>query len=101
MEKEKRETGREALLIVDDDAINRAILEEIFSLDYQVRQAEDGRAGLEAIRTGEEEPEPQVDPETGSLLSAQDIRALESFEGEVSSYFGKMLLTSLTSSRQV
>ena len=55
MEKEKRETGRETLLIVDDDAINRAILEEIFSPDYQVRQAEDGRAGLEAIRTGEEE----------------------------------------------
>ncbi len=36
------------------------------------------------------EDEPQVDPETGSLLSAADIQTLESFCGDVASYFGKM-----------
>ena len=37
------------LLIVDDDEINREILEHIFSPHYAVRQAENGRTGLEAI----------------------------------------------------
>ncbi len=38
----------------------------------------------------EEEPEPDIHEDTGSLLSAEDIRALDSFCGDVSSYFGKM-----------
>ena len=40
------------ILIVDDDEINRAILEEIFSPDYAIAQAADGREGLAAIRAG-------------------------------------------------
>ena len=40
---------RDVLLIVDDDAINRAILEQIFAEDYEVLEAENGRAGLEKI----------------------------------------------------
>ena len=36
------------------------------------------------------EGEPQVDPETGSLLSAADIQTLEGFCGDTASYFGKM-----------
>ena len=40
---------RDVLLIVDDDAINRAILEQIFAEDYAVLEAENGRAGLEKI----------------------------------------------------
>ena len=55
MREDRENEGREALLIVDDDAINRAILEEIFSPYYQVREAEDGRAGLEAILAAPEE----------------------------------------------
>ena len=42
------------ILIVDDDEINRAILEEIFSPDYAIAQAADGREGLAAIRAGED-----------------------------------------------
>ena len=38
------------LLIVDDDAVNRAILQGIFSPYYQIAEAADGRAGLEMIR---------------------------------------------------
>ena len=44
----------ETLLIIDDDAINRAILEEIFSPFYQIKERENGRAGLEEILTGPE-----------------------------------------------
>ena len=36
------------------------------------------------------EGEPQVDPETGSLLSAADIQTLEGFCGDTAGYFGKM-----------
>ena len=43
---------RETLLIVDDDAINRAILEQIFSPDYHIQEAENGRDGLQAILSG-------------------------------------------------
>ena len=43
------------------------------------------------VRLWEQEGEPEVDPETGSLLSAQDIETLESFDNGVSGYFGKML----------
>lgn len=48
------------------------------------------RRDVGAVRLWEREPEPEVDPETGSLLSAEDIRTLEGFCGDVSSYFGKM-----------
>lgn len=37
----------QTLLIVDDDAINRGILDNIFSAYYKVEEAEDGRVGLE------------------------------------------------------
>ena len=46
-------------------------------------------AGTVALKHPPEE-EPQVDPETGSLLSAADIQTLESFCGDTASYFGKM-----------
>lgn len=42
------------ILIVDDDAINRAILEQIFAADYAVLEAENGREGLEKILEGPE-----------------------------------------------
>ncbi len=48
------------------------------------------RRDVGAVRLWEQETEPEVDPETGSLLSAEDIRTLEGFCGDVSSYFGKM-----------
>ena len=53
----ERENGahREALLIVDDDAINRAILEQIFSPRYQIREAADGREGLRELLARPEE----------------------------------------------
>ena len=49
------------------------------------------RRGVGAVRLWEREKEPEVDPETGSLLSAEDIQTLESFDDGVSGYFGKML----------
>ena len=39
----------------------------------------------------EEKIEPDIHEETGSLLSAEDIETLESFDEGVSGYFGKML----------
>ena len=39
----------------------------------------------------EKELEPDIHEETGSLLSAEDIETLESFDEGVSGYFGKML----------
>ena len=41
----------------------------------------------------EEEPEedPQVHPETGSILSQEDLDTLESFVGETKGYYGRML----------
>lgn len=48
------------------------------------------RRDVGAVRLWEKEIEPEVNPETGSLLSVEDINMLESFCGEVSSYFGKM-----------
>ena len=44
----------QTLLIVDDDAINRAILEEIFSPRYQILEAENGLTGLREILEGPE-----------------------------------------------
>ena len=49
------------------------------------------RRDVGAVRLWEQETEPEVDPETGSLLSTQDIEILESFDEGVSGYFGKML----------
>ena len=39
----------QTMLIVDDDFINRSILEHIFSPYYQIEEAEDGKEGLERI----------------------------------------------------
>lgn len=41
----------DTMLIVDDDEINRAILEHIFSPFYKIEQRENGREGLEAVRS--------------------------------------------------
>ncbi|HIU10671.1 MAG TPA: suppressor of fused domain protein [Candidatus Avidehalobacter gallistercoris] len=49
------------------------------------------RRNVRTVRLWEQEKEPEVDPETGSLLSAHDIEKLESFDDGVSGYFGKML----------
>ena len=38
------DAGAGRLLIVDDDAINRAILENIFAPFYPIDEAEDGRS---------------------------------------------------------
>ena len=38
-----------SLLIVDDDAINRAILENLFAPFYPIEEAEDGDEGLARI----------------------------------------------------
>ena len=46
-----RNERRDVLLIVDDDAINRAILKEIFAADYTIEEAENGATGLERILT--------------------------------------------------
>ena len=49
----KQQTAAECggtLLIVDDDAINRAVLENIFSPYYTIREAENGAEGLRAVR---------------------------------------------------
>ena len=43
------DAGAGRLLIVDDDAINRAILENIFAPFYPIDEAEDGDEGLEKI----------------------------------------------------
>ena len=40
------DAGAGRLLIVDDDAINRAILENIFAPFYPIDEAEDGDEGL-------------------------------------------------------
>ena len=49
-------------------------------------------AGTVNLKTPtEEEPEPDIHEETGSLLSAEDIEILESFDEGTAAYFGKML----------
>lgn len=39
----------DTMLIVDDDEMNRVILENIFSSSYNIEQRENGREGLEAV----------------------------------------------------
>ena len=50
---ENRENGvsmvPQTMLIVDDDFINRSILENIFSSYYRIEEAEDGEEGLDKI----------------------------------------------------
>ena len=43
------ESTYDMILIVDDDEINRAILENIFSSQYKVAEADNGQKGLEKI----------------------------------------------------
>lgn len=50
------------------------------------------RRDVGAVRLWEKETEPEVDQETGSLLSRKDMDILDSFDDGVSGYFGKMLL---------
>ena len=42
-------SGRQTILIVDDDPINRAVLRKIFSASYGVKEAVNGRQGLEVL----------------------------------------------------
>ena len=61
----------DTVLIIDDDEINRAILDNLFSESYVILEAENGRDGLEKILSQHgilppmpEEPE---DPEASNL----------------------------------
>ena len=47
--------------------------------------------GAVRLMDREEEREPEVDPETGSILSRADIEAMEAMVGESSGYYGRML----------
>ena len=49
------ESTYDTILIVDDDEINRAILENIFSSQYKVAEADNGRTGLEKILSHKEQ----------------------------------------------
>lgn len=49
------------------------------------------RRDVGTVRLWEKEIEPDIHPETGSLLSAKDIETLAAFDEGVSGYFGKML----------
>lgn len=49
------ESTYDTILIVDDDEINRAILENIFSSQYKVAEADNGRLGLEKILRNKEQ----------------------------------------------
>ena len=48
MEKELEHTAG-TVLVVDDSAINRAVLEHIFAQHYKVIEAENGREALEDV----------------------------------------------------
>lgn len=45
----KDNTGADTILIVDDDPVNRKILGKLFSSYYQIKEAENGNAGLRHI----------------------------------------------------
>ena len=47
--------ARENMLIIDDDEINRGILDNIFSPFYRIEEAENGRIGLNRILEKPEE----------------------------------------------
>lgn len=60
------------------------------------RNAETGifhvfRRNVGAVRLWEREEEPTLHPDTGSLLSAEDIEILGSFDEGTAGYFGKMI----------
>ena len=44
----------DTILVVDDDEINRGILENLFASFYRVEEAENGRIGLEKIQANPE-----------------------------------------------
>ena len=41
--------GRQQILIVDDEEINRMILKGVFEEDYEILEAEDGRDAIQQI----------------------------------------------------
>ena len=49
------------------------------------------RRNAGAVRLWEREPEPEIHEETGSLLSAEDIKTLAAFDEGTAGYFGKMV----------
>lgn len=49
MGREQGHAGLSSILIIDDDAINREILKDIFSSFYSIEEAENGKAGLEKL----------------------------------------------------
>ena len=70
----------DTILVIDDDDINRRILDNLFSAFYRVEEAENGRIGLEKIQA---DPEGYcavlldvVMPEMDGCESARRIRAM-------------------------
>ncbi len=55
LEKTKVQTKKGTLLIVDDNEINRVVLEEIFKGEYDIEQAENGQECLDKLLSGNTE----------------------------------------------
>lgn len=47
-------SARETILIMDDEEINRAILSNIFSREYDILEAEDGQSGLSILHRSQD-----------------------------------------------
>ena len=74
----------ETLLIVDDDEMIRAILENIFAGQYRIEQAENGRQGLESILADPGRLDSVVERQKDALL-AQASRIIELGHGMIAS----------------
>jgi len=49
MQEHSQPLRRGTLLVIDDDAINRAVLRKIFSTEFDVQEADNGRKGLDRL----------------------------------------------------
>ena len=47
--KEEPQIQKPQMLIVDDKAVNRYVLESIFEEDYEIVECQDGRAAIEVL----------------------------------------------------
>ena len=53
-EENRMEQNKKRILIIEDDELNRAVLESVFEDDYEILEAADGQEGLEQLKANED-----------------------------------------------
>lgn len=91
-----------SVLVVDDDrVVRRIVVAKLYGLGYEVEEAEDGQAALEALEAGEVPDLLITDSNMPRMNGLQLVRAVRASENEALALLPVIMLTARQGERDI